>query len=78
MLRGAVRVVNQIRILLHDAIRRTGNMTDYRIVLLLQTFRYMNVHGASDADISNVGILLAAISSHAIVGAFEKELNHRK
>ena len=68
-LRGAIRTVTNIRLLLHDELGRRGPMTDYLTVLFLQTFRHMSVRGASDGDSSNLGVLLAARASGVVLDA---------
>jgi Ternary complex associated domain 9 len=66
-LQGAARVVTGIRMQLHDTLKRRGNMADYLICLLMQSFRHMNVRGASDMESSNIGLLCSLLSSAAIL-----------
>jgi len=73
-LKGAVRVVTNIRMHLHGTLNRDGAFTDYLVALLLLSFRYMNVRGASAADKDNLQVLLAALSSVEILKSLQAEL----
>jgi hypothetical protein len=62
---GAIKVVSQIRLLLHQVIGRSGNMLDYQLALYALAHRYMGVRGASDEDTSSLQVLMAYESVQA-------------
>lgn len=42
-------------------------MTDYRVILALQSFRYMGLHGVNDPYRENLSVIVAANSAYDAV-----------
>ena len=67
MLSEVISTITHLRMLLCNSLRRRGDMTDYRVILALQSFRYMGLHGVNDPYRENLSVIVAANSAYDAV-----------